>query len=58
MDRGLARDIDDSNLIYIVFAISDMEKAKTRMNSIALKKLMMDAGVEGPPTISFYRLEK
>ncbi len=58
MDRGLARDIDDSNLIYIVFAITDMEKAKTRMNSIALKKLMMDAGVEGPPTISFYRLEK
>ncbi len=58
MDRGLARDIDDSNLVYIVFAITDMDKAKERMNSVALKKLMMDAGVEGPPTISFYRLEK
>ncbi len=56
IDRALARDADDANKIYIVFAISDMEKAKIRMNSEELKKLMTDAGVEGPPQFIFYRL--
>ena len=56
IDRALARDADDANKIYIVFAISDMEKAKIRMNSDELKKLMTDAGVEGPPQFNFYRL--
>jgi quinol monooxygenase YgiN len=56
IDRGLARDIDDPNKVYIVFAISDMEKAKARMGSEELKKTMTDAGVEGSPQFNFYRL--
>ncbi len=56
IDRGLARDVDDPNKVYIVFAISDMAKAKARINSEELKKLMTDAGVAGPPQIFFYKL--
>ena len=58
LDRGLARDVDDANIVYIVFAITDMEKAKMRMNSEELKKIMIEAGVEGKPTFNFYRLVK
>ncbi len=56
IDRGLARDVDDPNKVYIVFAITDMAKAKARMGSQELKKIMTDAGVDGPPQINFYKL--
>ena len=56
LDRGLGRDVDDPNMVYIVFAITDMTKAKARMNSPELKKLMTDAGVEGKPTFNFFRI--
>ncbi len=56
LDRGLARGVDDPNMVYIVFAVTDMAKAKARMASPELKKVMTDAGVEGPPQIMFYRL--
>ncbi|MEP7170484.1 MAG: hypothetical protein ABI855_14035 [Bacteroidota bacterium] len=56
IDRSLSRGIDDPNVVTIVFAISDMAKAKARMNSPELKALMMGAGVEGPPTFFFYRM--
>lgn len=56
IDRGLARGADDPNMVYIVFALSDITKAKARMNSEDLKSLMMNAGVEGPPEIIFYTL--
>jgi len=56
LDRGLAQGIDDPNMVYIVFAITDMAKAKARINSDELKKLMTDAGVDGPPEIFFYKL--
>ena len=56
IDRGLARDVDDSNMVYIVFAISDMAKAKARANSPELKKMMTDAGVVSPPQMFFYKL--
>jgi len=56
MDRGIARGVDDPNMVYIVFAITDMAKAKARINSEALKKIMTDAGVENAPQISYYRL--
>ncbi len=58
VDRGLARDIDNPNMVYVVFAISDMAKAKARATSPELKKIMTDAGVDGPPTIRWYRLVK
>ncbi|MFE3870456.1 hypothetical protein ACFX5F_04390 [Flavobacterium sp. ZS1P70] len=56
IDRGLARSIDDPNMVTIVFAITDMKKAKSSINSEAKKKLMMDAGVEGTPQMFFYKI--
>ena len=56
IDRGLARGVDDPNMVYIVFAVSDMAKAKARSNSPELKKLMTDAGVVGPPQFMYYKL--
>lgn len=56
MDRSLSRGIDDPNDVTIVFEITDMEKAKARMNDPALKALMMTAGVEGEPTFFFYNV--
>ena len=57
VDRGLARDSDYQNKVYIVFAVMDKEKAMARMQSEEMKKLMTDAGVEGPPSITFYTLQ-
>lgn len=56
IDRGLARGIDDPNMVTIVFAITDMKKAKSSITSEAKKKLMMDAGVEGAPQFFFYKI--
>jgi hypothetical protein len=56
VDRGLGRSIDDPNMVYIIFAITDMAKAKARVGSPELKKLMKDAGVDGPPQIVYYKL--
>ena len=56
VDRGLGRGIDDPNMVSIVFAVTDMAKAKARIASEELKKIMTDAGVEGPPQIIYYRL--
>lgn len=53
-DVVLARGIDDPNIVHIVFDIKDMAKAKARLNDPALKKLMMDGGVEGTPKIELY----
>lgn len=55
IDRGIARGVDDPNTVYALFAVSDMAKAKTRSASPELKKLMTDAGVDGPPTIYFFK---
>ncbi|HLA58861.1 MAG TPA: hypothetical protein VK622_08875 [Puia sp.] len=53
-DAVLSQAIGDSNTVHIVFDITDMAKAKARMNDPALKKLMTDAGVIGAPRIVFY----
>ena len=53
-DVVLARGIEDPNLVFIVFDIKDMAKAKARIGDPALKKMMTDAGVEGAPKIKFY----
>ena len=58
IDRAVGRGVDDSNMVYIAFAISDNVKATARMNSPELKKIMTDAGVTGPPTIFKYRIVK
>ena len=54
IDRALSRNIDDPNMIYITFAVSDMAKAKARLKSPELKKIMTEAGVDGKPVIDFY----
>jgi hypothetical protein len=56
IDRGLARSIDDPNMVAIVFAITDMKKAKENIKSEAKKKLMKDAGVVGAPEMFFYKI--
>jgi hypothetical protein len=56
IDRAIGRGTDDPNMVYIAFAISDMAKAKARMGSDELKKIMTDAGVEGPPTVFMYKV--
>jgi hypothetical protein len=56
IDRGLARSIDDPNMVTIVFAITDLKKAKASITSEAKKKLMMEAGVEGTPQMFFYKI--
>ena len=58
IDRVIARDLIDSNTVTLVFAVSDMAKAKARGNSPELKKTMTDAGVVGPPTMRWFRIVK
>jgi hypothetical protein len=57
IDRGMARNLDDPNMVTVVFAISDLEKAKASISSEEKKKMMMDAGVEGDPQMFYYKLE-
>jgi hypothetical protein len=57
VDRALARGMDDPNMVYILFAVSDWDKANARMSSDELKKIMTDAGVEGAPTFVKYTLQ-
>ena len=56
VDRVLARDIDDPNIVHLVFAVTDMAKAKAAIGSEAKKNLMTSAGVEGRPTIEYYQI--
>jgi len=55
-DRLLARGIDDSNMVYVIFVVTDMAKAKARVMSPELKKIMENAGVLGKPEIFWYKL--
>lgn len=57
IDRGLARGSEDPNMVYVVFAIADLEKAKARGNSSELKELMAKAGVEGEVEMVMYNLQ-
>ncbi|WP_309613316.1 hypothetical protein [Flavobacterium sp.] len=54
IDRAIAQSIDDPNMIYVTFAVSNMTKAKTYMKAPELKKLMTEAGVISKPVIDFY----
>jgi hypothetical protein len=54
-DGVLARGIDDPNLVYLVFKITDVAKAKAAISDPARKKIMMEAGVVGKPEIYFGR---
>lgn len=57
LDRALGRGVEDTNMVYMVFAITDMAKAKARGESEELKKLMEEAGVDGPQNIFSYKFD-
>jgi quinol monooxygenase YgiN len=54
IERAISRNIDDPNMIYVTFAVSDMAKAKARLKDPELKKIMTEAGVISEPVIDFY----
>ncbi|MFI5187750.1 MAG: methyltransferase dimerization domain-containing protein [Chitinophagales bacterium] len=56
IDRGRAKGVDDPNLVYILFAISDMTKAKARFSSPDSKKIMTDVDVDSAPVVNFYKV--
>jgi hypothetical protein len=55
IDKGLARGVDDSTMVYILFVVTDTAKAMARGNSPELKKIMTDAGVVGAPRINMFK---
>jgi hypothetical protein len=58
IDRGLGHAIDDNHQVSIVFAVTDMAKAKAFLQSPGLKDKMEKAGVEGKSTSFFYNIVK
>ncbi len=56
IDRSLGYSIGDNHKVSIVFAVSDIKKAKAFLSSKDLKDKMTAAGVEGPPTVFFYNV--
>lgn len=55
IDGVVARGIDDPNLVYLVFKITDLEKAKAALVKPERQKIMQEAGVVGKPEIFFGR---
>ena len=55
-DRVVGHTVGDTHNITLVFAVADVDKAKAFMNSKDLKDKMAEAGVEGPPTMFFYKI--
>ncbi len=54
-DGVLGQGIDDPNLVYLVFAITDVEKAKAARASIERQKLIKKSGVIGQPKVFYGR---
>ena len=55
VDGVLARGIDDPNLVYLVFKITDLKQAKAALINPARKKLMQKSGVIGEPVVYYGR---
>jgi hypothetical protein len=49
----IGRGMDDSNMVYIVDKVTDLQKAKDFAASPSLKDAMQKAGVTGAPEISY-----
>jgi hypothetical protein len=58
IDRAISHSVDDTHMVTLVFAITDMAKAKAFMASKDLKDKMAAAGVVGPPTAFYYTVAK
>ena len=50
---GVGKDKDNANMISIMFALDDLDKAKEMMASEELKTTMQEAGVIGEPTFKW-----
>jgi len=57
IDRALGRGVDDSNMVYLVFAITDMTKAMEHGQSPELKKLLEESGVDSEPEMFAYKFD-
>lgn len=57
VDRGVGRGMDDPNMVYTFFAVTDWAKVNERLASDELKKIFTEAGVETAPTIVRYSLK-
>lgn len=57
-DRALGYSVGDNHSVTIALVISDMKKAEDFFKSPELKKIMEEAGVEGPPTFFYYTIAK
>jgi hypothetical protein len=58
IDRALGYNVNDNHQVSLVFAVTDMTKAKAFLQSADLKDKMEKAGVEGKPTSFFYNIVK
>ncbi len=58
IDRVVSYAIGDTHMVGLVFAVSDMTKARAFMKSKDLADKMKAGGVEGPPSIFFYQVVK
>jgi hypothetical protein len=58
IDRLIGHDSNDNHQVSIIFAVTDMAKAKAFIQSPDLKDKMEKAGVEGKPVPFFYNIVK
>lgn len=56
IDLGLARGVDDPNRVYILFAVSNIKKARARLSSPELRRILRKAGVDSKMTVSYYKV--
>ncbi|HET9746431.1 MAG TPA: hypothetical protein VFP97_12010, partial [Chitinophagaceae bacterium] len=56
IERGLARGIDDPNMVYILYAVSDIKKAKARLSSSQLRRILRNAGMDSRMSVKFYKV--
>lgn len=54
IDRAIARSIEDPNIVFLTFAVTDLEKVRARLKSPEYQKLMEEAGVINKQVIDFY----
>lgn len=54
--RAISTNADNPNMVNILFATDDIEKAKEVINSEELKKRMTEAGVRSEPVFAVFRV--
>jgi len=53
---GMATSPENPNLVYMMFAVEDMDQAKAMLENPELKQVMDDAGVIAEPEFSFWQV--